>query len=164
VLNELNKVFAYQMNSWFDLKFYSKTISYDTNLNRILIVGDESGEFSGLLADPQIAAADPEFNPDIKVLLIDDIQFYGLVNPLEPELSPLVGYTPPGTVCVVKVGTAYTDESDNPQVSNKDPALVRQNVAHEIGHIMLGEGHPDEGDGPASLSSMQPELKRLIYS
>jgi hypothetical protein len=164
LLNELNQVFAYQINAWFNLKFYAKTISYDTNLNRILIVGDQSGEFPGLLEDPQITAADPALNPDVKVIVIDDIQFYGLENPLEPELVPLVGYTPSGTVCVVKVGTAYTDSSGNPQVSDKDPELVRQNVAHEIGHIMLGDGHPDEGAGPASLDSLQPDARRLMFS
>jgi hypothetical protein len=37
-------------------------------------------------------------------------------------------------------------------------------VAHEIGHIMLGDGHPDEGAGPASLDSLQPDARRLMFS
>jgi hypothetical protein len=164
LLAELNEVFAYQINAWFELKFYTKTISYDTDLNRNLILASGNTEFPGLLGDPQITATDPDFTPDIKVLLIDDIRFYGVADLLNPVPSPLAGYTPPGNVCVVQVGTAWTDGSDDPLVLDKDPATVRQNVAHEIGHVMLGEDHPDLGGGPAPLNSLSPDVRRLMHS
>jgi hypothetical protein len=164
ILNELNKVFAYQINAWFNLKFYAKTISYDSNLDRNLILAAGLTEFSALISDPQVTAADPDFSPDIKVLLIDDIRFYVVDDPLDPELSPITGYTTTENICVLKVGTAITDASGNPQVQDKDPALVRQSVAHEIGHVMLGIDHPDKGGGPASLMSLQPDTRRLMYS
>ena len=162
--SELNKVFAFQINAWCELKFYTKTIGYDTNHDRILTVESGPTEFSGLLEDPAITATDPDFTPDIKVLLIDDIKFFGAEGLLNPVLVPIVGYTPAGTTCVVKVGTAYTDSAGDPQVEDKDPAAVRQNVAHEIGHVMLGDGHPDKGGGLAPLTSMQPDASRLMYS
>lgn len=36
-------------------------------------------------------------------------------------------------------------------------------IAHEIGHIMLGKGHPDEGGGPAPLAGTN-HIQRLMVS
>lgn len=48
-----------------------------------------------------------------------------------------------------------------------DPALKHMRVmrllAHELGHVLVGYGHPDEGGGPAPLPGTNP-VRRLMCS
>ncbi|MES2474923.1 MAG: hypothetical protein V4640_04015 [Verrucomicrobiota bacterium] len=47
--------------------------------------------------------------------------------------------------------------------SGRDIAEVSQTIAHEIGHILAGNGHPDKDDGPAPLKGTDRK-QRLLHS
>jgi len=40
---------------------------------------------------------------------------------------------------------------------------VLEVIAHEIGHVIVGDGHPDQGGGPAPLLGTA-RVERLMYS
>lgn len=55
----------------------------------------------------------------------------------------------------------------NTSVGRDNNAELLHTVAHEIGHCILGEGHPDEGTGPAALKGLLPKSavqERLMVS
>lgn len=42
--------------------------------------------------------------------------------------------------------------SDDGQTPGINAEMIRDAIGHEIGHVMIGSGHPDTGSGRAALS------------
>jgi hypothetical protein len=164
---QLNVVFAYQINAWSDVSVNpNKTFDY------------LDGTASGTTATPYTIkhgtkdkAMVDEYRDavsDINVFLISNTLYTG--NGADPASSVILGSSYPANFpgsdgrensVVVNMSTYHTHSTDQ-----------LRTIAHEIGHLMVGPGHPDqyleflpETGGFAPLQSIPGEHpKRLMHS
>jgi hypothetical protein len=99
---------------------------------------------------------DPPGTHDIEIILIDDINFAGSLPDANGSWMKLYGHAPSGT------NTCVINESFPGAPARSDDEIIHT-IAHEIGHVFVGSGHPDEFAGPAILFNTDP-TKRLMCS
>ncbi len=142
--NWLNHVFAYQLNAWFEVEYKPQTdYDYDPDNDGI------APFWTKLLPMSQEANYQDE-GKDIRVFVIDWVSLREL-GPLDEDLYGIASGNPP--FAVVNAGL--------PEMPARPPQQVIETIAHEIGHVLIGEGHPNEGGGRAPLPGTD-HSKRLM--
>jgi len=77
---------------------------------------------------------------DIRVFVIDWVSLREL-GPLDEDLNGIAHQIPP--LAVVNAGL--------PAMPTRPLQQVIETIAHELGHVLIGGGHPDQGGGFAPL-------------
>jgi hypothetical protein len=155
--NTLNQIFAYQTNAWFDVVIKTPTVytvNYDVNnnlwMNATTAEGNTAPDAAKIIAD---VPRDPS----------GDIHIYFT------NFHVATSDTPPrelGDEGSAGVHAATPMGGDNifagPWTLPSDVERTRL-LAHEVGHVMCGEGHPDDGGGAAPLEGTN-RIERLMYA
>jgi hypothetical protein len=130
----LNKVFAYQVNAWFQV-VYKPQSDYDYDANN-----DSIAPYFTVLV-PMIQSANyQDASQDIRIFVIDSVSLRELSSN-DPDLNGFASKSPPAAI--VNAGL--------PGMPARATQQVMETIAHEIGHVMVGAGHPDENSGFAPL-------------
>jgi hypothetical protein len=185
---KLDAVFGKQINAWFDVRMVApETIAFDTADensqlpltfaptgphpvpgNRILDVR------SWIMPEVGAATANQEGNDDIHVYLIGGGTPFVLYENIGDQLSvkeTIYGMAEVGGERCIVDGDRDRQEFDldnNPTgyftpENKRTVEAVLDTIAHEVGHIIVGDGHPDEGSGQAPLMGTD-RTKRLMCS
>jgi hypothetical protein len=188
IKSKLDEIFGRQINAWFEVDSSTATLFWDrarsedwsTETHPIIdnIVNPENGSFDiGSPADDinkvlpeESAILDlKDENYDINVFVIGGarmIQKY--TNPAagEPGVPSnlmffnegiTLGLAPSVRGPVVYLTAGRFSEVGHP------PELLLNMMVHEIGHVMIGGGHPDQGGGAAPLAGSN-HMERLMFS
>jgi hypothetical protein len=154
----LNKIIGYQVNAWFDVvvKSDTHTVDYDLNgnlwMNATDIDGNAAPEATKILTQ---VPRDP--SGDIHVYFTD---FHLARSTTPPRLAGEEGGS--GVLGATPIGE--NDIFISPFLTLLPTDLHRTRlVAHEVGHVMLGSGHPDEQGGEAVLEGTR-RIERLMYT
>jgi hypothetical protein len=130
---KLNEIYGFQLNAWLNITYKQEIIhDYDPDGDNFSMAYNH--EMIALPSSP----VDPDY--DLRVFLIDSVEFRN-TNFLEPRLN---GTAFPGGA-IVNAGYPAANAPD------PTPDQLCSTIAHEIGHYIIGLGHPDEGAGPAPL-------------
>lgn len=133
LVSKLTKAFGYQVNAWFDVDYKTQQEhEYDPDGDGYAIAEGTSG-LGGLANDPDFNAPDA----DIRVFVIDNVYLRSTTSAVPGNMNyeiygKMIG---PSTV-VINAG--------NPAEGLVSAEQVVGTIAHEIGHIMIGEGHPSD--------------------
>lgn len=178
--NQLYRVFPRQLNAWFELDYLDVNIPYDTHgdpnnptantPDNILII--DTAEEIALLNSS--AFSNTAATHDIKVIIIDDIRF-SETNTYTNPYKAVGGHRPAGTnSLILAYGLWRPDTSGNLVLDVPSNRALGHNLSHEIGHMLVGPGHPDEyldnspnsgGIAPLqSLNKLSDWQKRLMCS
>jgi len=164
--DELNRTYGWQINAYFDVTMLSSSIEYDIA---------QSSDF------PNITAYNPNFplekydntleasSTDNKGIEVDRIlatrnSNYHINVFIVGGGSPFLNYSIIGNTMTIGnpfVGAAYPDinacivdgDRTGPGFQNTLGGVLNT-ISHEIGHLMIGSGHPDQGFGPAPLTRL----------
>ncbi len=168
MIKEINKVYGYQLNAWAAEPTYrpEQIFDYDPAVpghpNGDSVLTSQSAEHTGLIASCVDADA------DFVVILIGGVAYVDGTN-------LITGFAPPGVKPLVLTTSKprhYTIPIDlnNPAhlaeladlfpVWNSD---VLDGMVHEMGHRIIGVGHPNQGGGPAPLEGTD-RTRRLMTS
>lgn len=147
IIDTLNGVFGAQVNAWFEVEIKPETNGFDYDPEK------DSKVFT-LLPPLNGSSTMTDFrdhNYDIHILLIDSVEMSEI-----PGSSNLGGYSYPKTFAIINIGTSTPP---------RQMAGVARDIAHEVGHLMFGKGHPDDPAFPgiAPLIGTNPS-NRLMYS
>ncbi len=133
----LDQIFAFQINAWFDV-----TIGQNKEFDYLDGGGDGSSDPYTLRhgskeKDMIDQNRDPSF--DINVFLIDNVVYTG--DSSDPEGYTLLGSSYPE-------GFPGAEGRENSVIANMSALHTGgsdrlHTIAHEIGHLLLGEGHPN---------------------
>lgn len=144
--NYLNPLFAYQINSWFDVVLEDQIpeVNYGTTFEY-----DPTGQGHSPDQQAAIDAFDGlNENADLHVFIIGTSAYLG---------GDAKGVTSPAQATCWITGRAFGDYD-----SKQD---VLETIGHEVGHVFFGAGHPDEADpvdrGVAPLTGTD-HSKRLM--
>jgi hypothetical protein len=184
--NKLNEVFARQVNAWFDVECFDKDVEWDVGIaaewgvpgfspaivqyNRVLDLGGDvtsvnqedrrlvqSEEEKKLLAAREAGAV------DIDVFVVGGSWLvkrqYGIAGGLA------VGGDTPGLAMgnpLLKVVHIAGQKDGMGQEAIPVNELLYL-MAHEVGHVIIGLGHPDQDGGAAPLPGTN-RMERLMYS
>lgn len=148
---ELNKIFAYQLNAWFDVDI-KDTVSFDCDPDGNKKITIESQEYENLLT----AQKDP-FS-DITVLLLGRVELGTMFNNVFIKYN---GHSDRNRNMAV-VGTTYFHNGTQ-AFRLKDNDEVIHTMAHEIAHVFIDEFHPDDDGGDAPLAGTD-RTKRILCS
>ncbi len=140
----LNQVFAYQLNAWFEVE-YKPQSDYDYDPDN-----DGIAPFWTKMIPMMQEQTYQDAGKDIRVFVIDWVSLREL-GPLDEDLYGIASGNPP--FAVVNAGL--------PEIPARPPQQVIETIAHEIGHVLIGEGHPNEGGGRAPLPGTD-HSKRLM--
>lgn len=171
---EVNKILAYQLNAWVNFQVDAAVVEHSypphsayPSITNTFAALDDPGDaddlgYFALLADPKVAMG---ADNDIRLLVLDEI-----------------------TLADSSLGMSLVGHAANNTAPNTCLVLVRQRggaprsveelrftIAHEIGHVLVGLGHPDvdplvaiveSRGGPAPLEALGlPEhQQRLMCS
>ena len=155
---ELNRTFGWQVNAWFNVVVKGPEVTvvdYDI---------DHDGWLRACKADLTISDEEQKIVDNVALDPSADIHvFYANrwigtsetppTTPGSEEQSGILGATPKDDNKVFLSPRAYP----------YGEAEITRVIAHEIGHVMLGPGHPDEGKGIAPLEGTD-RTKRRMYS
>jgi hypothetical protein len=158
----LDQIFAYQMNAWFELNL--KTNQTADYLDGTYTAGSYTIRHG--VKEKAMISAHREAAVDINLYLIGNVSYLS-GEPDSPYFRVLSGSSYPSQLpssgiykncAVVNLSALYSDDL--------------QTAAHEIGHLLLGPGHPNQyrtddplSGGPAPLQSLLGEhSKRLMHS
>jgi len=153
----LDKVYGPQVNTTFKVIFSQQTnIKFDTNGDSSIEVGDTPSTEGALILTGEPA----DTGADINVWLLANCR---LVN----SGNNFIGYN----IGAEGVGTVFVDDGlGGSAIPGMDLHMLHV-FAHEIGHVMIGTGHPDGGSdkmgpyGPARLLGTESQYpKRLMLS
>lgn len=145
----LTAIFKPQINATFQVNVVAAplTLNWDGN-------GDE---FLNLNADPDNQSAEQNLIINAGRLIsapISNIDVFILGTTQMIDGDAWGTTTVPERACWM-VGDAV--------ISTRTPAKLQADIAHEIGHVMVGPGHPDQGGGNASLPGTD-HPRRLMCS
>jgi hypothetical protein len=138
LISKLHKVFAFQLNAWALEPVYKTEQVFDYDPDADGILNWPSTEHDQLMT----RCVDP--NADLIVTLIGGVAYvaYGDVAR---------GLAPPGALAVVVSTSVPISLSDLSILQNLAPTFYIDTMVHELGHRLIGDGHPDQGGGIAPL-------------
>ncbi len=151
IRHQLEKIFPTQLNAWFQLDFFETELNYDTAgfpessapnaPDGTLVV--KSVEEAALANNAAFSGT--KTSHDINVLLLNDISF----KAKHPETGIYIDVNGSSirdsNTCIIPVGLRlFSITTHQPDTFNASPKDVGHTMAHEIGHLMVGYGHPDE--------------------
>lgn len=150
LIQYLNEVYGNQINAWFDttsVSYKQKNQSgdfYDYGSSNGFVLEYGSDAFNGLLN----AYNDPE--ADITIVAVSK-------GKLGKPNANVLGMTEVSKkMCVVILTEPKNIFGDNNETTIVDSPRNQNDVihaiAHEIGHVMIGEGHPDKEPTPQQLA------------
>lgn len=158
ILAELNAVFQPQINATFEIAPAVLSFDWDANGNGKLDHfgnGDASVEQAGFataVAAHWAGLQQPEPACHIRVFLLGtDTLINGTAQGDSLRVAPGSGPAPGAMNACWVVGDA---------VGGMTPEIAAWTVAHEIGHVLVGFEHPDEGGGRAPLKGT--DLRRRL--
>lgn len=185
IKDTLNEIFGRQINAWFNnLEIASHIIDWDIGTTAdwgspdFPITGNEIVPFNRVFdrgenidIDPinpppcpeevkMLSLIDPQVVADIHVFLIGGCwgvrNHVGIGGNLLSESDPSAG--------VADIERRFVFVPAEMQNAGAIPQQEILNIiAHEIGHVLVGTGHPDKGTGPAPLPGTTHH-ERLMYS
>ena len=163
--NYLNDIYKPQVNARFECEYRDIAIRFDTSdgtpygapankLNpangSLDIIGGLDNEFNAIREEAY------DDTRSINVYLVaasGNITTYKWIEQLDfLKSSSYRGYADPERR-LVAVACGF----------GSDPLVIMDTTAHEIGHLLLGEGHPDTNGGPAPLPDTR-HMERLMCS
>jgi hypothetical protein len=150
---KLNQVFASQINAWFDVSLKAEQFFEHADVVNGTLYTITHGLKENAMIDAHRAS-----DVDINIYVIGGGSSYYSAHPSAVGSHELSGSSYPTT-------ESSSGTYGNCVVAKLKP-FVEQTIAHEIGHLMLGRGHPDAGTGPAPLEhlTLADHQKRLMYS
>jgi len=161
---ELNKVFGWQINTYFnvtiaptirnvtfdelDVASFPNVTSYEPAIRKP-IFGNGALDFASFSSKEIVTITNyRNADYDVNVFVVggaSPIRDYNIVNGGTKMLIPFefAGITnPDGNYCVVDGDRSYPIYDDFTMHG------LLNTIAHEVGHVMLGEGHPDDESQP----------------
>jgi len=135
----LAEIFAFQMNAWIEVEVKPDQGFDYVNLSSN---GTYFAQYDGAKEHLMLSSI-KDSSYDINVFLIDGFWYHSHDPANIPDVAADAanGYSyVDGLAPVTRVNCAVVN------LNNQTRASSRQTVAHEIGHLMVGEGHPDEYD------------------
>ena len=150
----LNAVFRTQLNATIIVEpFTSITAAWDTNGNKSL---DASGiDATGSELDAILNAASSHVGPNIH------IKVFIIGSEKKIQFGEAWGLAVRSAKSCLVIGEAMAQEGV--AGSGRIVYDVMQTIAHEIGHVLVGYGHPDLGGGAAPLHGTD-HRERLMHS
>lgn len=148
----LDKVFGSQINAYFSVTESDLVAGQDGNPSPLYptIQQDEVNYISTAAIDEMIETLPFPENADIRV--------YAVGHMIRTSNSIASGIAPEDTNTVFLEPMRIFE--NNPDMREE---YAMRTLAHEIGHVICGSGHPDEGYGPAILPGTD-HCKRLMCS
>jgi hypothetical protein len=161
----LNRVFAFQLNAWFEIEIKPNVkgnyIEFSSQSDQKYIPKSGSG-LESLLFSKQ------DSEHDINVYLVDDFPMWSG----DPDIN------------TARYLDGYSYVADEAPVSLENRAVVRAQInggrqrpieiiAHEIGHMLVGTGHPNKfeegspdqgGIAPLQTLEVEAHIKRLMIT
>lgn len=141
----LNRVYGKQVNIFFDVTVAPKVdVHFDTNNDGLVLLTEdpaESPEMAAICVNPLAAGDERQY--DIDVWICGGVQLYEQGSPSDAYWGWHIGggNTPKAVV-----------DGDMHQIAPLIAAeFLKYVVSHEMGHMMIRDGHPDTGKGPAPL-------------
>ena len=128
----LNEVYGYQINAWFEVTIHPQQ-DYDytpTGNNAIF-----RPNIINMATTTAFKAPD---GVPLRIFVIDALLYYDAVY------APFAGFADEQSQMAAVV-TRF------PNGVQRSDQAINASIAHEIGHIMIGDGHPDQNAGPAPL-------------
>lgn len=163
LIKNLKEVFGYQINAWcLDPNYKPEQIyNYDPDGDKVLSEADD--EYVELRDQCTDEAA------DISIILIGGVVFVTADNQV------LAGQAPDDDKPIVVSTVNPSSWTEDPPTQGRPPAgsfqlvtrptlSVIYTMQHEMGHRIIGLGHPDEGTGPAPLEGVadNDEMRRRL--
>ena len=138
----LNEVYSYQINAWFEVTIHPQQ-DYDYTPT-----GNDAIFKPNIINMATTTAFQEPAGVRIRIFVIDarlyettaDVALGGLADP---------NYNMAAVVTRDVIGDQLSDQT------------INENIAHEIGHVLIGEGHPDQNDGPAPLQGTDRSLRLM---
>jgi hypothetical protein len=185
IKDKLYEICSRQINAWFgDLETVSHIIDWDIGVtsdwgnenypitgntlesyNRVFDKGGNADDdIDNLNPRPEesklLSLINPQLDADIHVFLIGGcwaIQSHiGVGNVFLPDDDFAVGTADRER----RVVFLATEKINAVAISQQE---LLNSIAHEIGHVIIDDGHPDQGSGPAPLPGT-PHMERLMFS
>ncbi len=155
----LNKYLAYQLNAWMDVVI-KPSVTFDYQDNQAANITWSQGASEKAMMDQYY---DGDF--DINIYLIRDV-YYLFQDSSAPNGYGAVGgnsYPPsePNSGIYKNRAVVTLGQGAGSAAQIREPADVIRDMAHEIGHIMIGKGHPDLDQGPATLEGTNRKLRLM---
>ena len=164
--SRLDEVFAYQTNAWFDVEVKTGVVFdyMDTALSGRIYTLKRGAKEKSMINSYRSGSA------HINIYLIDEVDYYN-TNPDEPLSKRIAGasyprgFLDPGPY----VNTAVVNKS----LASTAYADSLSTISHEIGHLLVGPGHPNEyiandedsgGKAPLQSLALTDHQKRLMCS
>ena len=179
---KLNRIFGLQINAWFDVTpLTAQPVEFD--------IADENAYpprvfrpgFAPVPGDGYLSFYHLWTNPEVSIATSNRPAGYDIHVYVIGGASPIITYSisPDGSGQLmpdeILLGRANTSPGENYCIIDGDRTLtgysesdstmedVLQTIAHEVGHIIVGEGHPDEEGGDAPLLGTD-RTQRLMCS
>jgi hypothetical protein len=139
----LNEVYGYQINAWFEVTIHPQQ-DYDYTPT-----GNNAIFKPNIIDMATTTAFNVPLDVPIRIFVIDALLYYDVVY------APFAGFADPDS----NMAAVVTRDASGQRSDQK----INAAIAHEIGHILIGEGHPDQNDGYAPLEGTD-RSQRLMNS
>jgi hypothetical protein len=155
--DELNRTFGHQINAYFDVTLRQGVPEVNFDL-------DGDGWLHAVNQDQSITAEESAILGGVSLDPSADIHIF-----YPNRWLALAGYppTPQGSEDVSNILGATPKDGNYIFISRRGQfqteTIVIKVIAHEIGHVMFGPGHPDQESGIAPLKGTDP-MQRLMSS
>jgi len=179
--DELNRVYGWQINAYFDVDYKDeKVVNFDVADTSKWPTVTNYPDDTPAVGDGLFETIYPnDDGPEYEVLEKETLDGYDINVLVIGGASPFCTYKITGNTFKLDgeyVGVSYLRPEkpfcivDGDRLANKSHQGtvdgVVDTIVHEIGHIMIGKGHPDQGFGPAPLWDQSSPLhpRRVMAS